>query len=74
MTNKVSRRDFLKMTGLAGGGLVLAVYLEGCAPAIEVPTVVPVTPESTATLRPPFEWTPNIYLRLRCRSWRGKAF
>ena len=64
MTNKVSRRDFLKMTGLAGGGLVLAVYLEGCAPAIEVPTVVPVTPESTATLRPPFAWTPNIYLRL----------
>jgi isoquinoline 1-oxidoreductase beta subunit len=64
MTANFSRRDFLKMTTLAGGGLVLAVYLEGCAPGTKTPTVVPVTPESTATPQPPFEWNPNIYLKL----------
>jgi isoquinoline 1-oxidoreductase beta subunit len=64
MSAEFSRREFLKLTGLAGGGLVLAVYLEGCAPTIDVPTVVPLTPESTATARPPLEWAPNIYLKL----------
>ena len=28
MNKKFSRRDFLKTTGIASGGLVLAVYLE----------------------------------------------
>ena len=66
MTTKISRRDFLKMTGIAGGGVVLAVYLEGCAPNKGTPTVVPVqvTPESSPTPRPPFDWNADIYIKL----------
>ena len=64
MNNRISRRDFLKMTGITGGGLVLAIYLEGCASGTASPTIIPVTPESTATPQPPFEWEPNIYLKL----------
>lgn len=66
MDKNFSRREFLKMTGVAGGGLVLAVYLEGCAPNKGTPTVVPVTttPESTATPRPAFTWDADIYVKL----------
>jgi len=64
MSTKLSRRDFLKLSGLAGGGLVLAVYLEGCLPGTEAPTIVSVTPGGTATPRLPFEWEPDIYLKI----------
>lgn len=66
MTTPVSRREFLKMTGIAGGGLVLAVYLEGCAPNQGTPTIIPVqvTPEMSATPRPPFDWNADIYIKL----------
>ena len=66
MVNKLSRRDFLKLSGLTGGGLILAVYLDACTAGIEVPTatVFTNTPEATATPRPPFDWTANIYIKL----------
>jgi len=32
ITTQVSRRDFLKVTAVAGAGLTLAVYAQGCAP------------------------------------------
>src|ERR1044072_565894 len=62
--NTLSRRDFLKMTGLTSGGLVLAVYLQGCLPGTGTPTIIPVTPGASATPQPPFAWEPNIYLKL----------
>jgi isoquinoline 1-oxidoreductase beta subunit len=62
---QLSRRDFLKLAGTTGAGLVLAVYLEACAPASATPEVVLVAPtDSTPTDRPPFDWAPNIYLNL----------
>jgi len=64
MSAKLSRRDFLKLSGLAGGGLILAVYLEACAPGTEVPTIVPVTPEGSPTPIPPFDWNADIYIQL----------
>ncbi len=64
MNTKISRRDFLKMTGIASGSLVLAVYLEGCLSGTETPTIISVTPESSATPQPPFIWEPDIYLKL----------
>ncbi|HEU0291543.1 MAG TPA: molybdopterin cofactor-binding domain-containing protein [Anaerolineales bacterium] len=72
MKEQLNRRDFIKLVGAAGGGLVLAVYLEGCAsdipetatvaPASSTSTVPPTT--STSTPTPPFGWAPSIYLKL----------
>ena len=66
MSAKLSRRDFLKLSGVAGGGLILAVYLEGCLPGANVPTttIVSVTPNSSPTPRLPFDWEPDIYLKV----------
>lgn len=64
MKNQMDRREFLKLSGFASGGLILAVYLEGCATATETPTVVPVTPEGSPTPIPPFLWDADIYLKL----------
>ena len=64
MNRNISRRDFLKLSGLAGGGLVLAVYLEACASGTATPTIVSVTPEGTATPVPPFDWQPRIFIKL----------
>ena len=62
-TNKLSRRDFLKLVASASGGLVLALYLDACAPTPEsLPTVEPT--ETKLEPRPPFEWVPNIYVRV----------
>ncbi|RPI94683.1 MAG: xanthine dehydrogenase family protein molybdopterin-binding subunit [Chloroflexi bacterium] len=63
MKNQLTRRDFIKLVGAAGGGLVLAVSLEACAPDAPIPaTVTPLSPNSTP--RPPFDWAPNIYLKI----------
>jgi hypothetical protein len=31
MADRLNRRDFIKLVGTAGGGLILAVYLDACA-------------------------------------------
>jgi len=64
MNTKISRRDFLKLTGLASGGLILAIYLDACAPGTETPTILPVTPEGSPTPRPPFDWEADIYIKI----------
>jgi hypothetical protein len=56
MKSQLTRRDFIKLVGAAGGGLVLAVYLDACAPDAPIPaTVTPLSPTSTQV--PPFEWS-----------------
>jgi len=63
MTNQLTRRDFIKLVGVAGGGLVLAVYLDACASDAPIPaTVTPLPP--TSTPHPPFDWAPNFYLKM----------
>ena len=62
-TLQLSRRDFLKLVGTSGAGLVLAVYLEACTPDTETPEVAPIAPvAATPTPHPPFTWEPNIKL------------
>src|SRR5512143_1636792 len=63
MKNQLTRRDFIRIVGAAGGGLVLAVSLDACAPDTPMPATA--TPQSpTSTPRPPFDWKPNIYLKV----------
>jgi isoquinoline 1-oxidoreductase beta subunit len=63
MNNGLTRRDFIKLVGAAGGGLVLAVYLDACASDAPLPaTATPLNPTSTPV--PPFEWNPNFYIKL----------
>lgn len=63
MNNRLNRRDFIKLVGVAGGGLVLSVYLDACASDAPLPATV--TPVSlTSTPRPPFDWAPNFYLSI----------
>jgi isoquinoline 1-oxidoreductase subunit beta len=65
MTDTLNRRDFIKLVGAAGGALVLAVYLDACTPeTTATPTAVPPTSTGTPAPRPPYEWAPNIYLKL----------
>jgi isoquinoline 1-oxidoreductase beta subunit len=67
MTNQLNRRDFIKLAGAAGGSLVLAVYLDACSSEAPIPATVtaPVTPrDPTSTALPPFDWNPNIYLKI----------
>lgn len=66
MSAKINRRDFLKLVAVSTGGLVLAVYLDGCAPAAAPQPAVAALPSPTPTPTPqPFaEWAPNIYLKL----------
>ncbi|HEX9386499.1 MAG TPA: xanthine dehydrogenase family protein molybdopterin-binding subunit [Anaerolineales bacterium] len=63
MKNQLTRRDFIKVVGAAGGSLVLAVYLDACASDAPIPaTVTPLSP--TSTPRPSIDWAPNVYLKM----------
>jgi len=63
MKKQLTRREFIKLVSAAGGGLVLSVYLDACASDAPIPaTVTPLSP--TSTPRPPFDWTPNFYLKM----------
>ena len=65
MSDSLNRRDFIKLVGAAGGALVLAVYLDACAPqATGTPTALPPTSTGAPQPRPPYDWSPNIYLKL----------
>jgi isoquinoline 1-oxidoreductase beta subunit len=62
---QLTRRDFIKLVGAAGGGLVLAVYLDACASESPIPaTATFAPPRPTSTSQPPVEWVPNLYLKL----------
>ena len=66
-TNKINRRDFLKLVASAGGGLVLAVYLDACAPKPtpeSLSTVTSTDSGSTPMPPPPFDWVPSIHVKL----------
>src|SRR6266496_4265423 len=61
MSPQLTRRDFLKVSFTAGGALLIASYLEACAPA--EPTVVPIsTPTTTPIPESPFQ--PNLFIRI----------
>ena len=64
MDDTLNRRDFLKLVGAASGGLILAVYLDGCMSALQEVVVVPTTAGDPATPRTPFNWEPNYYLKM----------
>jgi isoquinoline 1-oxidoreductase subunit beta len=68
MSTRINRRDFLKLAAVSTGGLVLAVYLDGCAPndAPELATAVATGTNASPTVTPgPYlNWTPNIYLKV----------
>ena len=64
MTNQISRRDFLKLASMTGSGLALAIFLDGCAPALEEETATTVGVTPVPTVQGPFDWAPNIYLKL----------
>ena len=67
---KISRRDFLKLTGITGTGLVIGAFLDACASTspetatVATVTSTPLPDDLDATPRPPFEWEPDIYLML----------
>jgi isoquinoline 1-oxidoreductase beta subunit len=61
----VSRRDFLKLAGASGAGLVLSIYLGACAPETAISEAATITPiDITPTPHPPFIWEPNIKLKV----------
>jgi isoquinoline 1-oxidoreductase subunit beta len=65
MADSLNRRDFIKLVGTASGALVLAVYLDACTPeATAIPTSVLPTTTGTPEPRPPYKWSPNIYLKI----------
>jgi isoquinoline 1-oxidoreductase subunit beta len=64
MNSQINRRDFLKLMAVSTGGLVLAVYLDGCAPLTTPQPVTATQTPFTPTPQPPAEWLPNIYLKV----------
>jgi isoquinoline 1-oxidoreductase beta subunit len=68
-TNPLNRRDFLKLVATAGGGLVLAVFLDACnSPTETAPTLMPsIAPSSSTPTQetlPPADWKLGIYIKV----------
>jgi isoquinoline 1-oxidoreductase beta subunit len=67
---KMNRRDFLKISGGAGIGLIVGLYLTGCKASVETmpepaqPPVSTVIPTSTPTLEPTALLEPSVYLKI----------
>ena len=68
---KVSRRDFLRVSAIAGAGLLISVYLSGCqedpTATLPSPSQTPTRqPEPTATPEPDpeIELQPNVFLKI----------
>ena len=59
--NALARRDFIKLAGAGSGALVLALYLEGCAPPEQVRPPLQPTEEGLAS------FSPNLYLKIDSR-------
>jgi isoquinoline 1-oxidoreductase beta subunit len=64
--SSLTRRDFIKLAGAGGAGLVLAVYLGGCAAPEEMTlTTTPPTPAETPTPTGPSAFfAPKLYLKI----------
>jgi isoquinoline 1-oxidoreductase beta subunit len=59
--NKVNRRDFLKLVGSAGGGLVLALFLDSCSPpSKDGVTVTPNASTPTIESQPTLKDLPTV--------------
>ncbi|MFZ5910307.1 MAG: molybdopterin cofactor-binding domain-containing protein [Chloroflexota bacterium] len=71
-SSTLNRRDFLKVSALAGGGLLISVYLAGCGEqSTEAPTPTTsqkptptVTPETTEIPETPSWFEPNVFIRI----------
>jgi isoquinoline 1-oxidoreductase beta subunit len=59
MSSQLTRRDFIKVSFTAAGGLMIASYLDACTPL--KPALTP-TPSATAAPEPPFQ--PNLFIRI----------
>jgi isoquinoline 1-oxidoreductase beta subunit len=67
----ISRREFFKVSFVAGTGLIVAVYLDGCNPppapsGTPASTAAPLapTPTLTPTAEPPAALTPNVFVSI----------
>ncbi len=71
---EINRLEFLKISFVAGTGLVVAIYLDGCTtppaptgmPTSKVPTLVPApTSDPTPTTEPLAAVSPNVFVTIR---------
>jgi len=74
----ITRREFFRIAGFAGIGLVISIYVPGCSPTPEMATTIPTqtaipptfVPTATRTTSPAptsvpnMGWSPNIYATL----------
>jgi len=64
---KLSRRDFLRISTVAGTGLLASIYLSACQDEVPVapsPTVTSPVPAETEEPITNFELQPNVFVKL----------